>query len=297
MSEAPPLPAGFVHNEQTIAPKVMLQGVVSTGKSYALRTLVMPGRETFVLQTEPSEILDDIPCSSGLHLARAFPAQIDIQTLIENSRRLNTMTMDSLQKMVDPNKYKYGQFIDLLNQLHNFTCYRCGEKFGDFTAWGLSRTLVIDGMSGLSQMALDLVVGSKPVKTQPEWGAAMDNLERLITMICMNANATFVLLGHVERESEEVTGGVINMVATLGRKLAPKLPKYFSDVVRCYREIGPNNVPKYLWSTNDSMYVLKNRNLPFSTTLPPDFRPLIATWEARLKTAAAAQAKANPVPA
>lgn len=288
------LPEGFQHNENTIAPKVMLQGAVSTGKSYSLRTLILPGRETFVLQTEPSEILDDIPCSSGLHLTRAFPAQVDIDTLIANARRLNTMTMKSLQEMVDPNKFKYSQFIDLLTQLHNFHCYRCGQDFGDFSTWGLNRTLVIDGMSGLSQMALDLVVGSKPIKTQPEWGAAMDNLERLITMLCMNATATFVLLGHVEREANEVTGGVQNMVATLGRKLAPKLPKYFSDVVKTYREVGPNNQPIYFWSTNDVMSELKNRNLPFDSRLSPDFRPLFKTWEARLEKAAATQKAAKP---
>jgi hypothetical protein len=279
--------------QDTIAPKVMLQGVVSTGKSFAVRTLVIPGRETFVLQTEPSEVLDDIPCSQGLHLARAFPAQVELQTLIENARRLNTMSMKALQEMVDPNRHKYGQFIDLLNQLHNFTCYRCKQSFGDFSDWKSNRTLVIDGMSGLSQMSLDLVVGSKPIKTQPEWGAAMDNLERLIQMLCMNAYAMFVLLGHVEREPEEITGGVKNMVATLGRKLAPKLVRPFSDIVKTYRDVGPTGQPVYWWSTFDVMSELKNRNLPFSPQIKPDFKQIVDAWQGRITKAAQMEQAAN----
>ena len=272
-------------SEETVAPKIILQGPISTGKSFALRTLVKPGRETFVLQTEPSEVLDDLSCSQGLHLMRAFPAQVDLQTLIQNAQRINTMTMDALQKIQDPNRYKYTQFIDILNALQKFVCYRCKKDFGGFELWGVNRTLAIDGMSGLSQTALDLVCGAKPIRTQPEWGCAMDNLERFLQFVCMNAYSVFVLIAHIERETDETTGGSKNMMATLGRKLAPKLPRYFSDIILTKRSIGPDGKPKYYWSTSDTLTELKNRNLPFSDSLSPDFTPLLATWQGRLDKA------------
>ena len=271
--------------EETVAPKFLIQGIISTGKSYAIRTLNIKGRTTLVLQTEPCEILDDIPCSSNFHLARAFPAQITLETLKSNARRLHTMSMKQLQEMVDPQRHNYGQFLDVLSLMENFVCHRCKQSFGNLYEWPTTYNFVIDGLSGLSQMALDLVVGSKPIKTQPEWGAAMDNLERFITTICMNTNCVFVLLAHVEREQDEITGGYQNMVATLGRKLAPKLPKYFSDIAKAYRSVDAKGQPTYYWSTSDSMSVLKNRNLPFHDQIKPDFSLPISVWQQRLETA------------
>jgi hypothetical protein len=133
---------------------------------------------------------------------------------------------------------------------------------------------VIDSLSGVNIMAMNLVVGSKPVKHQGDWGVAMDNLERLVQKLCIDTKCHFVLIAHAERETDEVQGGSKIMAATLGRKLAPRLPRFFSDVV-----LADKQGTKFTWSTAAVGADLKARNLPIADGLPPDFGQIIASWK------------------
>ena len=255
----------------------MLCGTTGTGKTHAIRTLVEAGIETFVLFTEPGmEVLADIP-SSKLHWHYVAPSAPDFSDMIQSAQKINTMSFEALTKLPDINKRNYTEFIDVLTSLSNFKCDRTGEVFGSVDSWGPDRALVVDSLTGLSIMAMNLVAGSKPVKSMADWGVAIDNLERLITKLCVDTKCHFVLLAHLEREVDEVTGGTSLMASTLGRKLAPKLPRFFSDVVHAKR-----NVDKFVWSTASTNVDLKARNLPISDNLPPSFVPVIEAWRKRL---------------
>jgi hypothetical protein len=86
-----------------------------------------------------------------------------------------------------------------------------------------------------------------------------------------------VLLAHVERELDEVFNtGLKLTVSTLGRKLAPKIPPMFSDVVLTVRE-----GTQFSWSTEHPAADLKARNLPIASNLPPSFEQIFARWKAR----------------
>jgi hypothetical protein len=85
------------------------------------------------------------------------------------------------------------------------------------------------------------------------------------------------MMGHTEREPSNTDGGLENMVATLGQKLAPKIPRPFSDAVLTRREGS-----KFFWSTTEPGYRLKTRNLPFSREIPPTFVPMIKAWHERI---------------
>ena len=150
------------------------------------------------------------------------------------------------------------------------------EKYGltPENGYGMNRVLVVDSLTGLSLSAMNLVTGSKPVKCLADWGIAIDNLERLLTKLCVDTKCHFVLIAHLEREVDEVTGGTSLMASTLGRKLAPKLPRFFSDVVHVKQVQG-----KFVWSTTTSNVDTKTRNLALSETLPPSFVPIIASWK------------------
>lgn len=145
-------------------------------------------------------------------------------------------------------------------------------------AFGKNRAIVIDSMSGLAIMAMNLVAGSKPVKCVADWGIAIDNLERLITKLCVDVKCHFVLTAHLERETDEVTGGTTLMASTLGKKLAPKLPRFFSDVIHVKRT-GTD----FEWSTATSNVDLKARNLPLKDKIPPTFVPIIEAWAKKLQ--------------
>lgn len=269
---------------------MLLAGGTGSGKTHSIRTLLEAGLEVFVLFTEPGqEVLGDLGCEDKLHWHYIPPANVDFTAMIDSAKKINTLNFDALAKLPAINKQKYSQFIQVLESLHDFPCDRCGSKFGDVTTWGTNRVLVIDSLSGLNIMAMDLVVGSKPTKSMSDWGVAMDNLERLIQKLCTDTACHFVLTAHVEPEKDEETGRTSLMVSTLGRKLAPRMPRFFSDVVHAQRAGD-----KFSWSTATVNADLKARNLPIATGLKPDFHQIVAEWKihgGRIETKAEPTAK------
>ncbi len=87
-----------------------------------------------------------------------------------------------------------------------------------------------------------------------------------------------MLTAHLERETDEVTGGVSLMASTLGKKLAPRLPRFFSDVIHAKRD-----GEKFSWSTASFNVDLKARNVPIADNLPPSFVPLLKQWKEKQK--------------
>lgn len=256
---------------------VMLCGGTGSGKTHSIRTLVDAGLEVFVLFTEPGmEVLADVP-EDKLHWMYIPPASPDFADMIASAEKINKMSFEALTKLPDINKAKYQEFVKVLNGLANFTCDRTGQSYGAVDDWDQSRVLVLDSLTGISIMAMNLVAGSKPVKSMADWGVAIDNLERLLTKLCVDTKCHFVLTTHLERETDEVTGGTSLMASTLGRKLAPKLPRFFSDVIHVKR-----NADKFVWSTATSNVDLKARNLAIADNIPPSFAPLIDNWRKRV---------------
>jgi hypothetical protein len=255
---------------------VMLMGASGSGKTTSIKTLIAQGITPFCIFTEPGfEVLGDIP-SDKLKWHYIKPADQSWSSMIDAATKVNTLSLESLSKMTDSNKRDYNQFVDLLTSLNAFVDDRTGEAFGDCTQWGTNRALVIDTMSGINIMAMNLVVGGKPVKSMSDWGIAMDTIERLIQKLCIDTRCHFVLMTHIEREMDEAGGGSKIMAATLGKKLAPKLPRFFSDVILAQKEGA-----KYTWSTAALGTDLKARNLPDRDGLQPDFGQIIESWKRR----------------
>jgi hypothetical protein len=246
----------------------MLVGSTGTGKTYSLRTLIDAGITPFIIATEPGieSTLGDLDCTK-LHWKYVAPANPDWADMIDSAKKINTMGLDSLAKLSDVNKRKYTQFIDVLTTCNKFVCDRCGEDFGDVGEWDKSRALVVDSLSGLNIMAMNLVVGSKPTKSMSDWGMAMDNLERLLIKLTTSLSCHFILTAHLEREQDEVSGRVQLMASTLGRKLAPRIPRFFDEVIMTVRD-----GTKFSWSTAGLNADLKARRLPIKDQLEPTFK-------------------------
>ena len=262
---------------------VLLMGPAGTGKTYSLGSLAEAGVEVFYLGLEPGlESLlayftdkgKDVPPNVHWHILDAPKASFT--EFLESANKVNTMALDSLAKMSDPNRSKHNQFIKLIEAVNNFPDDRTGEKYGCVDTWTPSRALVIDGMAGLARAAMSLVVGGKPVRNQSDWGIAQDQVEKIIRMWTDNCRCHFVLLAHVERETDAILGGVKLMVSTLGKALAPKLPPMFSDCILTVREGS-----KFTWDTASAMADVKTRNLPIASGIPADFRTIITKWKSR----------------
>lgn len=260
--------------------KVLLLGASGSGKTYSILTLLEAGLEVFGLFTENSmETLfkekknrPDLDWSK-FHYTYVSPANPSFAALEDNAYKINTLAFDALSKLSGLNKQDYGQFLNVVTACANFKDDITGEEFGPVDSWGPDRALVLDSLSGLNIMAMDLVVGGKPTKSMADWGVAMDNLHRIIQKLTLSTRCHFVLTAHLEPERDEVTGRITNMPSTLGKKLPPLLPRFFSDVIHVQKEGD-----RFFWSTTSANVATKNRWLPLKDDLPPSFVPLINEW-------------------
>lgn len=257
--------------------KVALTGEYGGGKTTSIRTLVEAGLEVFCIFTEDSRgLLNDIP-SDKLHWCYIPPAEIDWDIMLDGMRKQNSLPLDALTKLNDPNKRHFDQLMKVVEACKNFKDERTGKEYGDVTTWNTDRVLFIDSMTGLNKMAMDLVVGNKPIVAQADWQMAQNNVENLVSRWTSGLLCHFVITAHVEREVDEVSGGIKLMLSTLGKKLAPKLPRKFDEVVLA-KWVGPN-AKDFIWSTADMNMTLKNRYLPKDPKLQPSFKPLVELWK------------------
>ncbi len=254
--------------------KVCLLGPVGTGKTHSIRTLVEAGITPFIIFTENGMgILGDIPAES-CHWMYVKPASEDWSLMRDSANKINTLDFKALTSMPGFNRNKYNQWLKVIEACANFICARTGEEFGNVSHWGTDRCLVIDSLSGLNIMAMNLVAGSKPVKDMKDWGMAMDNLERFIIKLCTDLQCHMLMTAHPERETDQVTGAMKLMLSTLGKKLPPLLPRYFDEVV-----MTKSSGDSFYWSTTEGNVDLKNRYLPRESKLEPDFALIRAGWE------------------
>ena len=269
------------------APNVMLVGMIGTGKTHCCGTLIgeyknekwvrNPNsyiKEVFHLFTEPSmETLSDISCEDGYHYAYIPVATSSWEEMESSADDINRLSLKALAGKEGTNKQEYRQFIHLFSHYNNFTCDRCGQSFGDVSTWENDRALITDSLSGINIMAMDLVVGSKPVKSQADWGLSMDRITRLVNKLCADTACLMILTAHLEIERDEVTGRMRAMPSTLGKKLAPVIPRFFSEVIECKHEGND-----FFWSTSNEDTDTKTRNLPHSNKLEPNFQPMLSNW-------------------
>lgn len=253
--------------------KVLLMGDAGTGKTHSLRTLIEAGLEVFAVFTEPGmDVVSDIP-SDKLHWNYVSPSTVSWEAMLDSAKKINTLSYESLTKLPHINRGEHGEFMTLISTLFNYTDQRTGQVYGPVDNLTQGQALWIDSLSGLNNMAMNLVAGSKPMKAPNDYGVAQDNLENLIEKLCNDLKCHVVVVGHMEKESDEMTGGISMMISTIGKKLAPKIPKLFTDVIHARRQ-----ETKFSWSTTTPNTVLKARNVPWAENQQPSFVPLLENW-------------------
>lgn len=273
-------------------PKVILMGEPGSGKTDAIRTLIEAGLKVAAVFSEPGmEVLMDTrrgrkvySCADGLHWRYhpvATPDWSDLQTI---ARLMNQFSFQQLSEQAPLGREKYTAFMDIIGTFSRFKCERCDQVFGaldqlePYNEWAV----VQDSMSSLSLACLYGLVGNKPGIHKGEFGVAMGNLERLFNKFAYDIPSMMVMTAHIEQEPDP-SGGVKLMVSTLGQKLAPKVPRAWSDCI-----LAKRNGATFEWSSTDMGSFLKTRNFDFSNKIPPSFVPVVQEWHKRIRAETAA---------
>lgn len=279
----PELFKGVPEHEE--APKVLLMGQPGAGKTDAIATLLAAGMEVFVIFTEQGKesllescIRRKIPMDN-LHWARVAAGSPGFGSLKKIAKTLNRSTQKEMQSEKGIDNQKYQQMIDLIGLCENFVDQH-GVSYGNATEWGNNRCLVVDGLSGINTMCMDLIVGAKPIKAIADWGMAMDAEMRFINQCVNSLTAMFVLIAHLELNKDEVEGRIYRYPKVLGNKNTYDFGKHFSDVI-----LASDEGSRFTWSTEAKNMQLKTRNLQRSSKLNPDFVPLIEKWASRYEKA------------
>lgn len=259
--------------------KTALIGLAKTGKTVATQTLAqIEGLKVNFLFTENSadriaHLHDRHP---NWHWASVQPVVASLDEIWDAGNDLNTKTFKELSSGDGIHRERYRQFLDVVVVANNFICAQCGKALGSADAWGPDTVFVVDGLSNLSYMALRLVVGSKPQIHESQWGMAMGHLEAWLMWLTNGLMCHLILIAHIEPELNPATNLYQNMMSTLGKKLAPKLPKLFSDVILARRS-GAD----FDWTNIEDDTSVGPGLLPPTASMPPTFVPLFAAWQAK----------------
>lgn len=283
----------IIRDEPITPPAVMLLGDIGAGKTHSIITALKAGLEVFVLVTENTGVeslidackKEKVPMDN-LHWKRCTPTQQGWKVLIQQAKLTNSHNVAELQKLDSGlDRFKYPSFINLLTACEDFVCDRTKQSYGDVMTWGDNRLLVLDSQSGFNEIVSQHVCGHRITMTQPEFGVVQNHIYGVLNTLC-GLNCYFLVTGHLESETDEVSGMSRFMVSTVGKKLAPKLPRIFSEVVLAKREGS-----RYVWSTQDAKVATKNRALP-AGVIDADFKLLVDIYQRRK-----AEAEKEMVPA
>lgn len=277
-------------------PSVMLMGAPGSGKTDSLLTLVESGLETFVISTEPRGVESLIDSAQRrklpldkLHWRTVMPTRPGFQRMIQNARLLATADQKMLANLPPSGGRTEAKWIELLSVCNDFVCERTGKSYGDIEKFGPDKAVVVDSLSGLNIMSKDITVGDKLLMNQGEWQIAMNQIQAFVQSMAGDLKCLFVLVTHVEPEQDATTGAIKIMASALGRKLAPNLPRFFSDVILAER-LTSGDTETFRWNNSAPGYDLKRRALPIGSNHQPTFRPVVEAFEARRKLIAASAA-------
>lgn len=259
----------------------ILVGPINTGKTRSLLTLLTEyedeggatrrgaGLDTFFLTLEPNwqATIRDHGCRQGLHVHYLSAAPPSWRAVSHFVSLLATNSLGKVLDMVDPSKREYTQFMQVFGVCKNFTCQKCGEEFGDVAEWPDTRALFVDGLSPLSKIAMEAVIGGKPVPSRPEYYGAQGFLLAFLRLLFQATSCSVVMTAHAARELDPNTGQSTLTIDTIGQRLTPEIIKLPDEIILTQRERG-----KFTWSTLlDQGIQLKRNRLPERDGLPPDF--------------------------
>lgn len=260
--------------------KSIVMGAPGAGKTTSLAMLLKLGFKVYVMFTEQGignllKACRTVGCTDE-DMKRLFycyipPGGTSFEALAKGAKAVNEASEFGKMDNNTMDRKKYGQLIQCMKMCNNFIDQH-GVDHGSIEDFGCNCVFALDGMSNLARMAMQLTVGAKPVKTLQDWGVAIESLENFENQIT-TIKAPFVLLAHIERETDEVTQKIYVTIATLGNKYPLRIGRNYHDVI-----LAENTKDGFIWSTTSRDCQLKGTYLPIADKQAADFRPLVCQW-------------------
>jgi len=271
-----------------MGPKVCLMGLGGTGKTYALGTLVdwaaANGFEVAVLFTENGlESLlgywrdknKEVPECLFWHQQTTRP--ISLKSLIATADSVGKLSYEALAKSVDGNRGgENNAFWKILQSCSEFKDDRTGKSFGGIDSFPLKRIFVIDSLTELSNAAMKMQIGARPMASPGDYGIAQNNLMNFLRLCTQGMECPFVMTAHVDRETDSVTQSTKIMIKAIGKALATEIPTLFSDIIYTTREAD-----KFWWDTAAYGVDTKTRSLGYRSKIEPNFSQVFDVWAKR----------------
>jgi hypothetical protein len=275
-----------------LGPKILLEGDSGSGKTYAIGPLVdwaqANGLRVNVLFTENGlETLlgywrdppagapaRPVPECLAWHVVRT-PA-LGLSALTDAANKVGLMGYEALTKMTDPSRAANNPYEKILKALADFPDDRTGKKLGNIGTWKSDTIFVIDSLSELANACMKMVIGNKPTAAPPDYGVAQNNLLNFLRYITQGFEPTVVMTAHMQRQVNEITGGVQLMVKAIGRAMGDDIPQLFSEVLYARRE-----GLEWVWDTAAVGVTTKTRYLPIAGKIKPDLGVIMSKWQKR----------------
>lgn len=110
-----------------------------------------------------------------------------------------------------------------------------GKSMGGIISWGPQDILVIDSFTFASDRCFDYVLQTNGRMGQrpqiQDYGHAIDSLQGFLELVTGNAACNVIMTAHLMFLGEELSGARKAFPNTIGQKLAPKIPRYFNNMV------------------------------------------------------------------
>jgi len=146
---------------------------------------------------------------------------------------------------------------------------------GPLDKWTDKDVLIIDTLTtmGLASMRHILALTGRDGKAQiQDWGAAMDQVERVVQMLATKeVNCHVILNCHIQyAETSEGSGMFKGYPAALGNKLSPKIPVYFNNCLVGKSTGAGANKKRVFMTKGDGMVEGKASLVNVPNELPQD---------------------------
>lgn len=264
--------------------KTLLFGDSGDGKTHVVRSLLRAGVQPIVQATEPGmralaacdnpacSVCKGVPAGATIPWNYIAPNGGDLDVLKQQVEWIGTRDQKFLCNINDTNRAKsFTQYATLVKNLENFVDSE-GKSWGPVHSWGTDRAYVLDGLTEVGTFAMDLFVGRRPLYDKSDYQVAqrivLNTVKLLIGLRCH-----VIILAHLDA-GEDVLGRPKSTVLSVGKKLAPELPRLFDDMPFAYREGD-----KFFWSTAKFGITSKGRNLPIKDAMNPDFGAIVESWK------------------